>query len=107
MRTMWRYRFFASRAGIPASVTSSMDNWTGTANVPLQEKAALRLAGGRGAAAPAQADRLSDLMAQGGRIVKSVVVSDGGCLGLPAMYASINFKCGYQMGIAPDGRASS
>lgn len=34
-----------------------MDNWTGTANVPLQEKAALRLAGGRGAAAPAQADR--------------------------------------------------
>ena len=56
---------------------------------------------------PAQADRIYDLMAQGGRVVRSVSVSDGGCLGLPAMYASIDFKCGYLMGIAPDGRASS
>ena len=56
---------------------------------------------------PAQADRLSDLMAQGGRIVKSVVVSDGGCLGLPSGWASVAFQCGYLMGIDPGGRASS
>lgn len=79
-------------------VPTKYKNWeTGALTTPQDDK---RLT-------PEQAGRLSDLMAQGGRIVRSVVVSDGGCLGLPKGHASIDFKCGYQMGIAPDGRASS
>lgn len=52
----------------------------------------------------AQAKKLNDVM-EGFRIVHSVIVSDGGCMGLAKGWASVSFIGGYQMGIAPDGRA--
>ena len=51
-----------------------------------------------------QAERLTAVM-KGGRIVDSVVMSDGGCLGLPKGWASVAFLGGYVMGIDPDGRS--
>ena len=55
---------------------------------------------------PAQREKLTEVMT-GFRIVHSVVVCEGGCMGLPDGFASVGFKDGYQMGIAPDGRAST
>lgn len=55
----------------------------------------------------AQAEKLADVMTNGFRIVESVVVCEGGCMGLPDGFASVAFEGGYQMGIAPDGRAST
>jgi hypothetical protein len=50
-----------------------------------------------------QAERLNQML-RGGRPIESVIVSDGGCLGLPKGYASVAFIGGSVMGIAPDGR---
>lgn len=51
-----------------------------------------------------QADKLTEVM-KGGRVVDSVIVCEGGCMGLPDGFASVAFLGGYMMGIAPDGRA--
>ena len=51
-----------------------------------------------------QAKRLDQLL-RGGRPIESVIVSDGGCLGLPKGWASVAFIGGSVMGVAPDGRS--
>jgi len=53
-----------------------------------------------------QAEKLTQVM-NGGRVVEDVMISDGGCLGLPKGFVSVVFMGGYLMGIAPDGRAST
>ena len=58
----------------------------------------------------AQRKRIAELVDPGhgmGRILDSIVVSDGGCLGLPTGWASVAFVGGYLMGISPEGRAHS
>ena len=54
---------------------------------------------------PAQKQKLNQIMA-GFRVIESVIVSDGGCLGLPKGHASVAFIGGSLMGIDLDGRGS-
>ena len=52
---------------------------------------------------PAQRSKIKQLMSNM-RIIESIVVSDGGCLGLPNGWASVAFLGSGVMGIDPDGR---
>jgi len=54
---------------------------------------------------PAQKSKLNQIM-EGWRIVESVLVSDGGCLGLPKGHVSVAFFGGGLMGIDLDGRGN-
>lgn len=70
-------------------------NWeTGDMTTPKKDKRLTK----------AQAKKLTEIMG-GWRVIDSVIVSDGGCLGLPKGWASVSFMGGSMMGIAPDGRA--
>ena len=74
--------------------TTEYINWeTGEKTTPDKDR---RLTG-------AQATKLTTLL-KGGRIIESVIVSDGGCLGLPSGWASVAFIGGSVIGVAPDGK---
>ena len=77
--------------------TTEYINWeTGDMTTPDKDKRLTK----------AQAKKLTEVM-EGFRIVDSVIVCEGGCMGLPDGFASVSFMGGYQMGIAPDGRSST